>query len=95
MKLSVTAIRRVCSSDKILHAGSEGPDSGVAHPDDLPAGPARRSLMRTVGSRYPRVAGFRAILTVVDPRFNTQVIEITTGTTQRNRSPSRFNRPGP
>ena len=80
VKLSVTAIRRVnANAIRIFQQGFEGPAFWWTHPDDLPGWPspaisdaAGRFTLRGIGS------GVRAFITVVDPRFNNQVIEINT-----------------
>ena len=78
-KISVTAIRRVIPSATNPRRGFEGPAFWWDHSDDLPGCPRTtvseadgRFTVRGVGQ------GFRAFLTVVDPRFATQVVEIDT-----------------
>jgi RNA polymerase sigma factor (sigma-70 family) len=88
VKLSVTAIRRVLPDapnrrqDNFRQDNFEGPAFWWAHPDDLPGwpGPAitgadGRFTLHGVGP------GLRAFLSVVDPRFTNQLIEITTDAT--------------
>jgi RNA polymerase sigma factor (sigma-70 family) len=77
VRVSVTSIRRVVQ--RLPRARSEGPAFWWAHPDDLPGWPRTtisdadgRFTVRGVGQ------GVRALLTVSDPRFATQVVE--TGT---------------
>ncbi len=80
VKLSVTAIRRVLP--KVTNRrqdGFEGPRFWWAHPDDLPGWPSPvttgadgRFTLHGVGP------GLRVFLTVLDPRFISQGIEINT-----------------
>jgi hypothetical protein len=82
VKLSVTAIRRVdANQTRVFQQGFEGPAFWWTHPDDLPGWPSPaisdatgRFTLRGIGS------GIHAFITVVDPRFNNQVIEINTET---------------
>ena len=80
VKLSVTAIRRVIPPAPNERRDTlEGPAFWWMHPDDLPGWPspaiadaAGRFGLHGVGP------GLRVFLTVIDPRFSNQVIEIDT-----------------
>jgi RNA polymerase sigma factor (sigma-70 family) len=80
VRVSVTAIRRFSQSGPNPRVdGFEGPAFWWAHPDDLPGWPETavsdadgRFTVRGVGR------GFRAFLTVVDPRFATQAVDTDT-----------------
>jgi RNA polymerase sigma factor (sigma-70 family) len=82
VRVSVTAIRRIVLPQPQLlprRSGYDGPRFWWAHPDDLPGWPRTavsdaegRFTLRGVGR------GLHAYLTVVDPRFATQVVETET-----------------
>ena len=80
VKLSVTAIRRVLpTASNPPFENFEGPAFAWTHPDDLPgwpspaiAGADGRFILHGVGP------GLRVYLSLVDPRFASEVIEINT-----------------
>lgn len=82
VKLSVTAIRRVLPKrPDDLRETFEGPQFWWAHPDDLPAWPSPaitgadgRFTLRGVGT------GVRLFVSVLDPRFTSELIDIDTDT---------------
>jgi RNA polymerase sigma factor (sigma-70 family) len=83
VKLSVTAIRRVLPDapnrrqDNFRQENLEGPAFWWAHPDDLPGWP--RPATTGADGRFALHGvgpGLRAFLSVVDPRFTNQVLEI-------------------
>jgi len=82
VKLSVTAIRRVVPKAPYTpQENFEGPAFLWTHPDDLPGwpspaitGPDGRFTLHGVGP------GLRVFLTVLDPRFSSQVIDVNTDT---------------
>jgi RNA polymerase sigma factor (sigma-70 family) len=80
VRISVTAIRRVVQPHPDpRRARYEGPRFSSAEPDDLPGWP--RTAVSDANGRFTLRGvgrGFRAFLTVVDPRFVTQVVETDT-----------------
>ena len=77
VRVSVTAIRRVVAAQPLARRASyEGPRFWWAHPDNLPGWP--RTVVSDAEGRFTVRGvgrGFRAFLTVVDPRYSTQVVE--------------------
>jgi RNA polymerase sigma factor (sigma-70 family) len=82
VRVSVTAIRRIVLPQPQLlprRSGYDGPRFWWAHPDDLPGWP--RTAVSDAEGRFTLHGvgrGLHAYLTVVDPRFATQVVETET-----------------
>jgi hypothetical protein len=80
VKLSVTAIRRVVGKPpNDPRENLEGPSFWWAHPDDLPGWPS--PAITGADGRFTLLGvgpGLRVFLSVLDPRFASQVIEINT-----------------
>jgi hypothetical protein len=80
VKLSVTAIRRVVAKPpNELRENFEGPSFWWTHPDDLPGWPSP-AISRADGrfDLHGVGPGLRVFLSVIDPRFTSQIIEINT-----------------
>ena len=98
VKLSVAAIRRVLpTASNLPFENFEGPAFAWTHPDDLPGWPRPaitgadgRFILHGVGP------GLRVYLSMVDPRFASEVIEINTdAASAAQQLSSRYNPSGP